>query len=149
MDVDLERALQDLSDLGFEGSDVYLAEIIPAVAMALADGVIQPEERTMLEAYCEDITGRLNRQAQATFFTQRRALALLDSVSARRLGPAERQAALRALKAWSGSGPRGAEMRQRIIQWAEAVGAVAGRPVWDTRELFWLQTIRRNFELVP
>lgn len=145
----MERALQDLSDLGFEGSDVYLAEIIPAVEMAWCDGVIEAEERATLEAYCEEITGRLNREAQAPFFTQGRALTLLDLLSARRLWPAERQAALRALKAWSGKGPGGATMRRRIVAWAEAVAAVAGQPAWDTRELFWLQTMRRNFELVP
>lgn len=145
----MERALQDLSNLGFEGSDVYLAEIIPAVEMAWCDGVIQPEERATLEAYCEEITGRLNREAQAPFFTQVRALILLDLLSVRRLLPSERQAALRALKIWSGNGPGGATMRRRIVAWAEAVAAVAGHPAWDTREMFWLQAMRRNFELVP
>ena len=149
MDVDMERALLDLSNLGFEGSDVYLAEIIPAVEMAWCDGVIQPEERATLEAYCEDLTGRLNREAQAPFFTRGRALFLLDLLSVRRLLPAQRQGALRALKTWSGEGPCGATMRRRIVAWAEAVAVVTGHPAWDTRELFWLQTMRRTFELVP
>lgn len=143
-----DRALQALATLGFKGRDVYLAELIPAVEMAWADGEIQPNERAMLESYCEALVDRLNAQAGATFFTLRRALTLLDLLSQRRLWPAERQAALIALKSWAGPGMNGEQMRKRMLEWSEAVAAVAGKPVWDTRELFWLQAMKRSFAVV-
>lgn len=144
---DNEMALRELGRLGFKGRDVYLAELIPAVEMAWADGVIQPNERAMLESYCMELVDRLNRQAGAHFFSLSRALLLLDKVMERRLHPSERQAALYALKTWCGPGVPGDERRKRMLQWAEAVAAVDGKPVWDTRELFWLQALKRNLEL--
>ncbi len=146
MDPGKEKALQDLADLGFRGRDVYLAELLPVVEMAWADGVIAPNERALLEAYCMTLTGRLNHQAGAPFFQPARSLLVLDRLTQRRLSPAQRLVALRAIKAWSGSGLSGAEMRFGMLEWAEAVAAVDGSPVWDTRELFWLQTMKRNLE---
>ena len=37
-------------------------------------------------------------------------------------------------------------MRGGMLEWAEAVAAVDGSPVWDNRELFWLQTMKQNLE---
>jgi hypothetical protein len=64
----------------------------------------------------------------------------------RRLTPDQRLKALKALKQWSGTGASGEEMRSGMLEWAEAVAAVDGSPVWDTRELFWLQTMKRTLE---
>ena len=146
MTEETEKALQDLEGLGFKGRDVYLAELIPVVEMAWADGEIQPNELALLEAFCETLTERLNMQAGAAFFRLSRTFRLLDRLVARRLTPFERLAALRALKTFSGRSAAGAEMRKGMLEWAEAVAAVSGSPVWDTRELFWLQTMKRNFE---
>ncbi|PZR11120.1 MAG: hypothetical protein DI536_18455 [Archangium gephyra] len=142
-----DDALRMLAKLGFRGLDVYLAELMPAVEMAWADGVIQPNERAVLEAYCESLVEELNRQAGAPFFSLRRALRMLDRATARRLPPSQRREALVALKQLAGISPRGAEICARMVTWAEAVAAVDGRPVWDTRELFWLQFMKRNLGL--
>lgn len=144
MEREREEAIQELAELGFRGRDVYLAELVIAVEMAWADGEIQPEERAMLEAYCEDLVLRLNQNAGATFFTLSRALLLLDRISRQRLCPADRQRALSALKAWAGATPAGESMRNRMVDWAAAVGAAGGWPRWDTRELFWLQRLKRE-----
>lgn len=144
MNLNMEQAARDLAGLGFRGLDLYLAELIPAVEMAWADGEIQPNERAMLECYCESLVESLNRAAGASVFTLRRAFNLLELLLRRRLSAHERYRALRALSALAGPGPSGAARRQRMLEWAEAVGAVAGRPVWDTRELFWLQALERN-----
>ena len=144
--IEADVALHELAELGFKGRDVYLAELIPVVEMAWADGVIAPNERALLEAYCESLTERLNRQAGATFFRLGRTLKVLERLTKERLLPAQRMIALRALKSWSGRGSSGAEMRRGMIEWAEAVAVVDGRPVWDTRELFWLHTMKKNFE---
>lgn len=144
----MERALRALAALGFKGRDVYLAELIPAVEMAWADGVIHPNERAMLEAYAESLVERLNAHAGASFFSQRRALRLLDLLTRRRLQPSERRSALEALHTWAGRGLTGTELRKRMVEWAEAVAVVDGAPVWDTRELFWLQAMRRHLDLV-
>ncbi|MDP2274369.1 MAG: hypothetical protein Q8N23_04725 [Archangium sp.] len=146
MDPDKEKALHDLAGLGFKGRDVYLAELLPVVEMAWADGVIAPNERALLEAYCEQLTERLNRQAGAQFFGLTRALLVLDRLTERRLSPAERLTALKALKTWSGRSSSGEELRSGMLEWAAAVAAVDGSPVWDTRELFWLQTMKRTLE---
>ena len=144
MKLQTEDALRVLSALGFRGRDVYLAELIPAVEMAWADDVVQPNERAMLEVYCEDLVERLNQQAESAFFSVNRAKALLDVLTRRRLLPAERQAALYALQAWSGLTLNGAQMRKRMVEWAEAVAAVDGSPVWDARELLWLEEMKRK-----
>lgn len=141
-----ETALHDLATLGFKGRDVYLAELIPVVEMAWADGVIAPNERALLEAYCEALTERLNRRAGAPFFRLARTLLVLERLTQRRLTPDQRLKALKALKQWSGTGASGEEMRSGMLEWAEAVAAVDGSPVWDTRELFWLQTMKRTLE---
>ena len=146
MDPEREKALHDLADLGFKGRDVYLAELLPVVEMAWADGVIAPNERALLEAYCEALTDRLNRQSGAQFFRLARTFLVLDRLTERRLTPAQRLTALKALKTWSGNNSNGAEMRSGMLEWAQAVAAVDGSPVWDTRELFWLQTMKRNLE---
>ncbi len=144
MHTDTERALRELASLGFKGRDVYLAELIPAVEMAWADGEIQSNERAILEAYCEALTDRLNRQAGAELFMLTRTRLLLDRLTQRRLSPVERLIALRALKIWSGTGSSGEAMRRGMLEWAEAVAVVDGSPVWDTRELYWLQTMKRE-----
>lgn len=144
MTLNAEQAARDLAALGIRGPDLYLAELIPAVEMAWADGEIQPDERAMLECYCESLIEALNRDAGANVFTLRRAFNLLELLLRRRLRPDERYRALRSLAVLAGAGPSGAERRRRMLEWAEAVGAIAGRPVWDTRELFWLQALRRH-----
>lgn len=145
MHMDTELATRDLATLGFRGQDVYLAELIPAVEMAWADGEIHPNERAMLEAYCEALTEKLNEDAGANVFTLRRALAVLELLLRKRLYASERYRALRALATLAGGGPAGQRRRKRMLEWAEAVAAVAGRPVWDSRELFWLQAMKRTF----
>ena len=141
MNPDTEEALKNLAKLGFKGRDIYLAELVPVVEMAWADGVIQPNERALLEAYCESLTERLNKQAGANFFQLGHTLKVLDRLTRRRLRPAERSAALAALNVWSGRGSGGAEMRRGMLEWAAAVAAVDGSPVWDERELAWLHTM--------
>jgi hypothetical protein len=145
MKPDTEQALSDLADLGFKGRDIYLAELIPVVEMAWADGVIAPNERTLLEAYCEALTDRLNHQAGQQFFRLSRTRAVLDRLTLTRLSSAQRLVALKALKAWTGNGLSGAEMRNGMLEWAHAVAASSGTPVWDSRELAWLETMKRNF----
>ena len=140
MNEERQQALTRLAALGFQGADVYLAELIPAVEMAWADGEIQPRERLVLEAYCEALVDRLNREAGYAFFTLRRAHRLLGALLTSRLSPAARQAALEAL-----SRADGVADRERMLTWAEAVGGAAGAPPWDTREQFWLQAMRRAF----
>lgn len=149
MDSEKKNALEQLHSLGFRGRDVYLAELILAVEMAWADGEIQPGERAMLEAYCEDLVHRLNQHAGAPFFTSGQALSLLDRLSRHRLSPADRHRAIAALKAWSGATPAGEEMRARMLDWAAAVAAADGWPSWDTRELFWLQALKRELIGAP
>jgi len=129
--------------LGFRGPEIYLAELIPAVEMAWADGEIQANELAILEAYCEALVESLNRQVGARLFNLGRALPRLKGLPLGRLTPARRELALVALCTLS-QGTRGDETRKRILQWSEAVAAVDGSPVWDTRELFWLQRIRRS-----
>jgi hypothetical protein len=143
-ETETERALHQLGSLGFKGMDVYLAEMISAVEMAWADGEIQPKERALLEAYCEALTDSLNEHAGAQFFRLSRTRRLLDRLAARRLSPAERLVALRALKTWSGAKPSGEEMHKRMLAWAKAVAA--GNPEWDVRELFWLETMKHEGE---
>jgi hypothetical protein len=147
MNDEREHAAELLAGLGFKGLDLYLAELIPAVEMAWADGQIQPNELAMLESYCEALVERLNRQAGAPFFRLSRARRALAHLTQRRLTPAEREAALYALKTWAGGGLAYDEMRERIMTWAEAVACVDGRPVVDVRELFWLQTLKRKLEV--
>lgn len=144
MNLDMEQAVRDLASLGLRGPDLYLAELFPAVEMAWADGQIQPDERAMLECYCESLVDVLNRDAGANVFTLRRAFNVLELLLRRRLRPVDRYRALRSLAVLAGTGPAGAERRRRMLEWAEAVGAIAGRPVWDTRELFWLQALQRH-----
>jgi hypothetical protein len=144
MNQHVEQALCDLKGLGFKGRDVYLAELILITEMAWADGNIQPNERALLEAFCETLTERLNRDAGAPFFSLRHAFLILDRLSARRLTPDDRLRALRAVRLLSGTSTKGEAMRQELLQWATAVAAVDGSPVWDTRELFWLETMKRH-----
>lgn len=128
----------DLASLGLRGTDTYFAELIPAAEMAWADGVVQPNERALLEAYASELVERLNREAMAPAFTGARAQAMLARLLSRRMRPYERHAALRALSS------RSMEVKRRMIGWMEAVAAVDGQPVWDTRELFWLQAVKRT-----
>lgn len=147
MNDERDDALRKLAKLGFRGLDVYLAELMPAVETAWADGTIQANERAILESYCATLVDELNRQAGARFFTLGRALRLLDRATTTRLLPSQRFEALLALKTLAGISPHGAETCNRMVTWAEAVAAVDGRPVWDTRELFWLQFMKRNLGL--
>jgi hypothetical protein len=142
MHLENEQALHDLESLGFKGLDVYLAELIPAVEMAWADGEIQKDERALLDVYGESLTDYLNRQAGAPFFRLGRTRAQLERLLRRRLTPGERRVALRALKSWSAATRGGEEMRKRMLAWAEAVGGITGSPLWDVRELFWLHTMK-------
>lgn len=142
-----ERARRDLAALGFRGRELHLAELVPAIEMAWADGELGPNERTLLEAYCEALTSRLNHDGSAGVFLLARNLLVLDRLTRRRLGPSQRVTLLRALKALKGPGSSATQMRQRMFEWAEAVAAVEGSPVWDVRELVWLETMRRNLEV--
>lgn len=137
-----EQALRVLARLGFRGPDRYLAELIPAVEMAWADGSVQANEQAMLEAYTSALVDELNREAAVKAFSLRRGLALLRGLLSRRLEPYQRYAVLQALRALAGE-----RARSRMVEWAQAVGAVAGSPVWDARELFWLQAMRRHLEV--
>ncbi len=139
MNVNKEQALRDLEALGFRGREVYLAELIPVVEMAWSDGKIELNERALLLAYCEALTQRLNEHAGAPFFTLERTLVTLERLCERPLTPSQRVLALRALKAWAGPGVSGVEMRSEMLSWAQAVAAVGGSPVWDSRELEWLR----------
>ncbi|MFZ5440269.1 MAG: hypothetical protein ACOZQL_09690 [Myxococcota bacterium] len=140
-------ALERLRALGFQGPDVYFAELVPAVEMAWADGVVQPNEQAVLEAYAQTLVDALNEQAGANLFTLARALAWLSRLTRRRLSPHERGWALESVRLLS-AGPQGTKLRKRVVEWCEAVAAVDGSPVWDARELFWLQRVRTALELV-
>lgn len=141
-----ERARRDLGCLGLRGRDIHLAELVPAIEMAWADGEIGPSERTLLEAYCEALTSRLNHEGHAGVFLLARNLLVLDRLTQRRLSPSQRLRVLSALSALKGRGVSAAQMNQRMFEWAEAVAAVEGSPVWDVRELLWIETMRRNLE---
>lgn len=136
----LSRARTQLKRLGFHDADLPLAELIPATEMAWADGVIHPDERALLEAYRDALVERLGGAVSA-----QQARAVLERLMSRRLAPYQRQAAIDALAVRSHGTADGAQMRERIVEWAEAVAAISGRPVWDTRELFWLQAMMRAF----
>ncbi|MBL8955448.1 MAG: hypothetical protein JNK82_32030 [Myxococcaceae bacterium] len=144
---DVAMARRTLTRLGFAGPDIYLAELIPAIEMAWADGTVHPDERALLEAYCDQLVAHLNGLAGAPVFSGRRARGVLDRLLQRRLLPHERQAALVALKARAGKTSEGLGMLTRAVEWAEAVAAVSGCPVWDTRELFWLQNVLRTLQV--
>jgi hypothetical protein len=144
---DMASARRKLAGIGLTGPDVYLAELVPAVEMAWADGTVHPHERALLEAYCDHLVEHLNALAGAPVFSGRRARAVLGRLLERRLKPHERQDALLALKLRAGRTSHGVQMLRRTIEWSEAVAAVAGNPVWDSRELFWLQTMLRTFEV--
>jgi hypothetical protein len=146
MNLQTQSALQHLGELGFRGRDVYFSEMIPIVEMAWADGAIQPNELALLEAYCETLTNELNALAGARIFSLRRALMCLRRLTVRRLNPWQRQDALQSIEFWSSCLRHGAAMRHRILEWSEAVGAIDGSPVWDTRELFWWQTLKQSLE---
>lgn len=146
MNVETLKALSDLEQLGFRGRDVYLAELIPVVEMAWADGKIEPNEEALLQAYAEALTERLNEQCGAPLFRLDHTYRVLDQLRQRRLSPSERLVALRALKVWAGPGPTGAAMRAEMLSWAQAVAAVGGSPVWDSSELFWLQTMEQHLD---
>lgn len=146
MNVETLKALNDLEALGFRGRDVYLAELIPVVEMAWADGKIEPNEQALLLAYAEALTDRLNRQCGAALFRLDHTYRMLDRLRERRLTPSERMIALRALRTWAGRGPSGAAMRAEMLSWAQAVAAVGGSPVWDSSELFWLQTMEQHLD---
>ncbi|MBL8954692.1 MAG: hypothetical protein JNK82_28200 [Myxococcaceae bacterium] len=144
---DMMTARRTLKRLGLAGPDIYLAELIPAVEMAWADGSIHPSERALLEAYCDQLVAHLNVMAGAPVFSGKRARAALDHMLSRRLLPHERHEALLALKVRASQTAEGAQMVHRLVEWTEAVGAVAGQPAWDTRELFWLQTVLRILQV--
>ncbi|MBL9038687.1 MAG: hypothetical protein JNG84_09255 [Archangium sp.] len=144
MNAETDEALRVLATLGFTGSDVYLAELIPVVEMAWADGAISPGERAMLEARCEAVVERLNTQCGARLFTLGKALKVLDQLTRRRLTPAQRVEALQALRTLWSSWHSEETLRSNLLTWAEAVATVDGEPEWDSRELFWLQTMKRN-----
>lgn len=146
MDPERVTAVERLKALGFSGTDVYLAELIPATEMAWADGQVQPNEVAVLESYCEALVTDLNREVGARLFSTARALKQLRRLLKRRLSNFEREWAIESLRRLS-LGTRGHEMRERIIAWCEAVAAVDGSPVWDVRELFWLQRVRRSMGL--
>ena len=99
MDSEIEAAVRDLAAMGFKGHDVYLAELIPVVELAWADGQIEPNERALLESYCAALTDRLNRAAGAPFFRLGHTLRVLDRLTQRRLSPAQRMVSVCALKA--------------------------------------------------
>ncbi len=138
------QAIEDLYQIGFAGQDVALAELIPVVEMAWADGELQANERAMLEAYAETLTTELNQRAGRAVFSIGHTLELLAQLTQDRLLPHDRQRALRALQILLEADPEGPKVRARMLQWAEAVAAVDGRPVWDARELFWLESMRQS-----
>lgn len=142
----IEAATERLKALGFEGQDLYLAELIPLVEMAKADGVVEPNERALLEAFAIRQVRELNAQASSPVFDLDRALDLLRSLLERRLLPHERQAAILALKDWWQATGQFPAARQRVLDWARAVATVSGRPALDTRELFWLRNLSRSWE---
>lgn len=143
---DRAHSMEALRSLGLPGSDIFMAELVLASEMAWADGVLQPNEKAMLHAYCEELVEQLNRQAGARLFTMRHALRTLQRGLARRLRPHERELILECVRSIS-TGSSGAGLRRRAVQWCEAVAALDGSPVWDAGELFWLQRLRAALEV--
>lgn len=140
------HALERLQTLGLQGDDVSLAELIPAVEMAWADGEVQPNERAVLEAYAQSLVETLPAPPGGRRLTLARALAWLTQWTRRRLAPHERRQALESVRLLSAH-PGGAAMRKRVVEWCEAVAAVDGSPVWDAREVLWLQRVRATLDL--
>ncbi|MBL8954817.1 MAG: hypothetical protein JNK82_28830, partial [Myxococcaceae bacterium] len=103
-----------------------------------------PMERALLEAYADALVEHLNHEARARLFTGARARIVLDRLLSRRLNPTERAIALRALGAHAQTHD---SQRRRMLEWTEAVAAVSGHPVWDSRELFWLDELRAAFHV--
>ncbi|MBX7097192.1 MAG: hypothetical protein K1X89_05750 [Myxococcaceae bacterium] len=147
MTTEREAAKRALRALGLQGPDVYWAELIPVVETAWADGVVQPNERALLDAYVETVAAWLNACCQVPLFSVRQGRAVLERLLEARLPPHRRWAALRALRALTADTRAGLQTRARVLEWAEAVAAVDGRPVWDARELFWIQALRSNLPL--
>jgi hypothetical protein len=141
------QTASDLSLLGLGDDTSFLVELFPVVEMAWADGEIQPNEKSLLEAYCEAIVAAENEAAKRPVASVHQARLVLQRLLQRRLPSTDRFRALRAMRDLTAGSAVGAEKRKRALEWAEAIAAVAGRPTIDSRELFWLQAMKRNLEV--
>jgi hypothetical protein len=131
------------------GDDEPLAELVPAAEMAWADGSVGANERAMLEAYADALVEQLNREAGRPVVTVARARQWVERLTRRRLPARQRRAVLAALRWQVRATPGGDALRRRILEWAQAVAAVDGRPVWDPREALWLETLQRTLAVEP
>jgi hypothetical protein len=146
MNGERDASVKWFANLGLRGDELSLAELLPAVEMAWADGAVQPNERAMLAAYCDTLVRQVNERAGAERVRLDDALVRLEKLLSRRLSPSEREAALWALRIWT-KGPAGQAIRKRIVEWSEAVAVVDGSPSVDPREAFWLTTVKRTLEV--
>ena len=87
---------------------------------------------------------QLNHEARARLFLGARARAVLERLLSRRLNTTERAIALCALGTHAQAKH---SLRRRMLEWTEAVAAVSGHPVWDSRELFWLDELYAAFNV--
>ncbi|MBL8955795.1 MAG: TerB family tellurite resistance protein [Myxococcaceae bacterium] len=125
--------------------DTLVAELLPAVEMAWADGTIQDEERTALEAYCFELTHEVNRSLGATVLTAAEVLRFLDVLLRRRLPMLRRAQTLDWLAAELERRPDGRAARERMLRWCMRVAEVSGQPRWHPLERQWLKTLAERF----
>ncbi len=130
-----------------EGLDAYLAELVPAVEMAWADGAIQPEEQLALQAYCFELTRGLNQTIGRTVFTAAEALRLLEVLMQRRLPAPARGALVDGLAKLFARAPHGPIARERMLHWSRVVAEAAGKPAWHEAEVQWMRTLRARFDV--
>ncbi|MBL8955809.1 MAG: hypothetical protein JNK82_33860 [Myxococcaceae bacterium] len=130
-----------LADVGVQEHDAALAELVVAVEMAWADGVLHPSERVVLEAYAHELAVRVAHEtgSRLPLVRSRR---LLGRLLARRLGQEQQQNAVAALKRLAEASGNSEAMRARMLVWAEAVSA-ADCDVHPL-ERAWLRTLEEG-----
>lgn len=117
-----------LAALGLSRDELQLAQLVPAVEMAWADGVVGPDELAALEGLCEVARGQL---------AAARAHRAVRQLVAHRLAPPQLDEVLAALRASFPS----LEERRQMVDWAEAIASVDDEQ-WDPRERAWSERLR-------
>lgn len=128
-------ALERLAAFGIAGTDVYFVDTIPLLEMILADGVVQPEEVALLEAFLKSHVENLNALAGHEVVTLEGARAFVRQFLERRPDP-ELLGLLRRLlpeTGLSGDEPHSIQRRRAILGFCLDIGAacVAAYPDGD------------------
>lgn len=127
-----------LAGLGLTRGEAMFLELVPAVAMAWADGVLHPAERVVLQAYAHELAARVNAEGGPRV-SPVRGLRVLGRLMACAPTPAQQALALCALVGHVSASPAGRATRARILCWAEAVCAADGES--SPEELAWLRRL--------